>query len=142
LESLNTPRARYLKLMEDALHSRVNGAQEALLVAKLNFRRTCLQAASDPEFQRELEIGAARAQTRALENLLTAVMEFNAFIQDEDVPKDAPLYGNAVDTPTPKCSVCGLRTHLRFGDKVLCMKCDNRPLVASRQTGPRENGAR
>jgi hypothetical protein len=84
--SPDTPRSRYVKLMEDALQSRVNGAQEELLMAKLNFRQACMQREPDPELQREREIITAKAQTRAMEGLLTAVMEFNAFILNEDVP--------------------------------------------------------
>jgi hypothetical protein len=76
------------KLVEDSLHSRVNGAREALLNAKLNFRRAHQYRHPDRDIQREREAMAARAQARAVTYVVTAVRDLHAFITDGSVPKN------------------------------------------------------
>ena len=88
--SPDTPRSSNLKLVEDSLRSRVDEAREALLLAKQNFLRCRLAEDYDSEVHREREITAARLQTRAMDKLLTAVIDFNAFILGETVPTNLP----------------------------------------------------
>jgi hypothetical protein len=87
--------------MEEALQSRVNEAREALQVAKQNFRCASVAKNCDPELQREREIIAARIEMRAIESLLTAVIDFNAFILGDTVPKHLPPH--AADLLLPIC---------------------------------------
>ena len=77
----------YSKLMEDSLHSRVNEAREALLIAKLNFRRVRHDRDADRELQAARELVMAKAQTRAMADVLNAVMELNAFVLNGAVPR-------------------------------------------------------
>jgi PAS domain S-box-containing protein len=140
VDSPDTPRWHSLKLIEEALELRVDGARAAFLVAKQNFMRARLAKDSNAELRREREFMAATAEARALENLLTAAIDLNAFIFGEMAPKHLPA--QPADLLVQTCRICGTEVSKEIGTVFLCDTCDKTlhvvPLRAGKSLFDRE----